>query len=254
MHRRPHQQIAADRRLGTLCVASAVAENVDMAAPRFDVYVKGTPAEGNVSPKGELGDCPFSQRVMLTLEEKHVPYRKQFVNEYDMPDWIGEVNQIGKKIPFIKDHETDKWMGESSDIVAYIEELYPDPKLGTSETTSDVGEGIFPAFTEFLKAEGAEQKEKEEKLVSELRQLDEHLQKSGPYICGDKICAQCLAIAPRLYHTRIATKALKDWEIPKEFKGVYTFMDKMESRESWKNTAPTEQYVIDGWTKKLQSS
>ena len=30
---------------------------------------------------------PFSQRVMLTLEEKHVPYRKNYLDEYDLPDW-----------------------------------------------------------------------------------------------------------------------------------------------------------------------
>ena len=30
---------------------------------------------------------PFSQRVMLTLGEKKVPFRKNFLDEDDLPEW-----------------------------------------------------------------------------------------------------------------------------------------------------------------------
>ena len=44
-------------------------------------YVKGSPE------KGELGDCPFSHRTMLTLEEKGIPYNKLLIDELAMPEW-----------------------------------------------------------------------------------------------------------------------------------------------------------------------
>ena len=28
---------------------------------------------------------------MLTLEEKHVPYRKNYLDEYDLPDWCAAI-------------------------------------------------------------------------------------------------------------------------------------------------------------------
>ena len=43
--------------------------------------MKGSPE------KGELGDCPFSHRTMLTLEEKGIPYNKLLIDELAMPEW-----------------------------------------------------------------------------------------------------------------------------------------------------------------------
>jgi len=34
-----------------------------------------------------LGDCPFSQRVLLTLEEKKVPYEMKLVDLSNKPEW-----------------------------------------------------------------------------------------------------------------------------------------------------------------------
>jgi len=48
----------------------------------YDLYVKGSPE------KGELGDCPFSHRTMLTFEEKSIPYNKLLLDELNMPEWI----------------------------------------------------------------------------------------------------------------------------------------------------------------------
>lgn len=46
---------------------------------------------------------------------------------------------------------------------------------------------------------------------------------------------------------------LQQWEIPKELSAIYRFMDAISQRESWKNTYYTEQYVSDGWHKKLET-
>jgi hypothetical protein len=35
-----------------------------------------------------LGDCPFAQRVLLTLEEKKEPYQTKLVDLSNKPDWF----------------------------------------------------------------------------------------------------------------------------------------------------------------------
>jgi hypothetical protein len=35
------------------------------------------------------------------------------------------------------------------------------------------------------------------------------LQNGGPYLSGKEPCAQCLALAPRIYHISIATARIK---------------------------------------------
>lgn len=215
--------------------------------PRYQVVVKGSPE------KGELGDCPFSQRVLLTLEEKNVPYQKILLDEYNMPEWISKVNPEGK-IPVLLDLEHLTWHPESNDIVELIEKEYPEPKLAPSKGCNDVIQGVFPAFTEFLKAEGSQTQEKEAALRKELQAINDHINKSGgPFLSGDHICGACLALAPRLYHLKVATKAIKGWELPSEYSALHNFLAAIQQRQSWKNTAPTEKYVIDGWKQKISS-
>ncbi|KAI3859364.1 hypothetical protein MKX03_010849 [Papaver bracteatum] len=43
-----------------------------------------------------LGDCPFCQRVLLTLEENKVPYQMHLIDTSNKPQWFLEVNPEGK--------------------------------------------------------------------------------------------------------------------------------------------------------------
>ena len=45
---------------------------------------------------------PFCQRVLLTLEEKGLPYSLRYVDEYSPPAWLGKVTH-DKRLPAIKD-------------------------------------------------------------------------------------------------------------------------------------------------------
>jgi glutathione S-transferase len=188
------------------------------------------------------------------FEEKGVPYHKVLIDEYNMPDWIEKVNPNGAQIPIVKDLETDTWVEDSGKIVTYLEDKFPEPKIGKPDECTQVGEGLMPAFMEFLKAKPEEQADKEKALVQELRQIDEHIKSSGgPYMAGDHVCAACLKIAPRLHHTKVATKAIKGWEIPEEFDSIYRFLDAMAARPSWKATQYTDKFLIEGWQQKISS-
>ncbi|TQE11092.1 hypothetical protein C1H46_003352 [Malus baccata] len=216
-----------------------------------------------------LGDCPFSQRVLLTLEEKKVPYKLHLINLSDKPQWFTEVNPEGK-VPVVK--FDDKWVADSDVIVGIIEEKYPEPSLKTPPEFASVydlslslshththththccleGSKIFGSFVTFLKSkdpnDGSEQA-----LLTELRAFDEHLKAHGPYIAGEKVTAADLSLAPKLYHLKVALGHFKKWTVPADLTHYHKYTELLFSRESFAKTAPAEEkYVIAGWEPKV---
>ncbi|RZC04283.1 Cyanogenic beta-glucosidase [Glycine soja] len=72
-----------------------------------------------------MANGPFCQTVLLTLEEKHLPYDPKLV---DLTNKFLKVNPDGK-VPVIKFEE--KWVPDSDVITQTLEEKYPSPPLVT---------------------------------------------------------------------------------------------------------------------------
>ncbi|KAE8671994.1 Glutathione S-transferase DHAR3 [Hibiscus syriacus] len=140
--------------------------NLSQGEMALEICVKAAAGAPDV-----LGDCPFCQRVLLTLEEKKVPYKLHLVNLSDKPQWFLEISPEGK-VPVVK--FDDKWVADSDVIVGIVEDKYPEPSLKTPPELASVGSKIFGAFITFFKSkhvsDGSEQA-----LVNELTALDEHL-------------------------------------------------------------------------------
>ncbi|XP_057789122.1 glutathione S-transferase DHAR2-like isoform X1 [Salvia miltiorrhiza] len=166
-----------------------------------------------------VGDCPFCQRVLLTLEEKKVEYKLHLISFDAKPQWFMEVNPEGK-VPLIK--LDDKWISDSDVIVGILEEKYPNPSLATPAEVSSVGSKIFSSFVKFLKSkdpsDGSEQA-----LLDELKALEEHLKTKGPYINGENISAADLNLAPKLYHLDVTLGHFKGWAIPESLTHVHNY-------------------------------
>ncbi|PSS32605.1 Glutathione S-transferase [Actinidia chinensis var. chinensis] len=196
-----------------------------------------------------LGDCPFCQRVQLTLEEKKIPYKMNLINLNDKPQWFLEVSPEGK-VPVIK--FDDKWIPDSDVIVGLIEEKFPDPPLSPPPEVTSVGSKIFLSFIKFLKSkdptDGTEQA-----LLDELKALDEHLKAHGPYVNGENICAVDLNLAPKLFHLDVALAHFKGWKVPESLIHVHNYMKLLFSRESFKKTEVAKEYVIAGWEPKVNA-
>ncbi|NP_001267992.1 dehydroascorbate reductase [Vitis vinifera] len=210
----------------------------------FEVCVKAAAGDPEI-----LGDCPFSQRVLLTLEEKKVPYKMHLINVNEKPQWFLEMNPEGK-VPVIK--VDDKWVPDSDVITGVLEEKHPSPPLAPPPEHSSVGSKIFPAFVKFLKSkdpnDGSEQA-----LLDELKALDDHLKDHGPYINGENICAVDLSLAPKLYHLQVALGHYKNWTIPESLSHVHNYMKLLFSRESFEKTNPAPDHVVAGWAPKVNA-
>ncbi|KAF3668668.1 Glutathione S-transferase DHAR3, chloroplastic [Capsicum annuum] len=125
----------------------------------------------SITIPNKLGDCPFTQRVLLTLEEKHLPYDMKFVDLSNKPDWFLKISPEGK-VPLIKLDE--KWVPDSDVITQALEEKYPDPPLTTPPEKASVGSKIFPKFVAFLKSKDSSDGT-EQALLDELTAFNDYL-------------------------------------------------------------------------------
>jgi RNA polymerase-associated protein len=70
--------------------------------------------------------CPYCARARITLAEKGVEHEVVPVDLTNRPQWIYEKNETGR-VPVV---EEDAWvLPESSVIMEYLEERYPEPAL-----------------------------------------------------------------------------------------------------------------------------
>ncbi|KAK7276246.1 hypothetical protein RIF29_17383 [Crotalaria pallida] len=209
----------------------------------FQVCVKAS-----VTTSNRLGDCPFCQRVLLTLEEKHLTYDLKFVNLANKPEWFLKINPQGK-VPVIKLDE--KWIADSDFITQTLEEKYPIPPLTTPPEKTSVGSKIFSTFIGFLKSkdpnDGTEQA-----LLSELTSFNDYLKENGPFVNGKDISATDLSIGPKLYHMEIALGHHKKWTIPDSLPFLKSYMKAIFSKESFIKTRAKPQDVIVGWRPKFE--
>ncbi|KAJ6772847.1 GLUTATHIONE S-TRANSFERASE DHAR2-RELATED [Salix koriyanagi] len=140
-----------------------------------------------------LGDCPFSQRALLTLEEKNIPYKSHLINLSDKPQWFLERrNTRSPLLPLLRN--LPLWAQRYSHLSS---------KFLKSKDPSD----------------GSEQA-----LLEELKALDDHLKANGPFIAGEKITAVDLSLAPKLYHLEVALAHFKNWTIPDNLTHVLNYI------------------------------
>ncbi|KAG7590202.1 Glutathione S-transferase N-terminal [Arabidopsis suecica] len=197
-----------------------------------------------------LGDCPFSQRVLLTLEEKKLPYKTHLINVSDKPQWFLDISPEGK-VPVVK--LDGKWVADSDVIVGLLEEKYPEPSLKTPPEFASVGSKIFGAFVTFLKSKDANDGS-EKALVDELEALENHLKThSGPFVAGEKVTAVDLSLAPKLYHLEVALGHYKNWSVPESLTNVRNYAKALFSRDSFEKTKAKKEIVVAGWESKVNA-
>lgn len=201
----------------------------------------------SLTTPNKLGDCPFTQRVLLTLEEKNLPYDMKYVDLRNKPEWFLKISPEGK-VPLIKLDE--KWVPDSDVITQALEEKFPEPPLTTPPEKASVGSKIFPKFVAFLKSKDPSDGTEQE-LLDELTAFNDYLKENGPFINGNEVSAADLSLGPKLYHLEIALGHYKNWSVPDSFPYVKSYMKSIFSRESFINTRALKEDVIEGWRPKV---
>jgi glutathione S-transferase len=79
--------------------------------------------------------CPYVQRAVIALKEKHVAFDIMYVDLADKPDWFLAISPLGK-VPLLRierDGEPPAVIFESAVILEYLEETVPGAKLHPSD-------------------------------------------------------------------------------------------------------------------------
>jgi glutathione S-transferase len=74
--------------------------------------------------------CPYCARVRIALAEKGVDHEVVEVNLRERPDWLYALNPPSGKVPVLQNGFD---LPESEVIMAYLDDLYPDPALLPSD-------------------------------------------------------------------------------------------------------------------------
>ncbi|XP_076925927.1 putative glutathione S-transferase DHAR2, chloroplastic [Bidens hawaiensis] len=205
-------------------------------------------AKTSVTVPDRLGDCPFTQRVLLTLEEKNLPYDIKLVDLGNKPDWFFSISPEGK-VPVAK--LDDKWIADSDVITQTVEQKYPDPSLVTPPDKASVGSKIFSTFIGFLKSKDPNDGTVQA-LLHELSAFNDYIKDNGPFINGKDVSAADLSLGPKLYHLEIALGHYKKWSVPDLLRHLKTYMKTLFSLESFVKTTPLTEDIIEGWRPKVE--
>lgn len=216
------------------------------ASAKYVTYVKGDPKTST------LGDCPFCQRVLLTLETKGAHYDLAYVDFADKPKWL--VDKFEGKVPVIE--EGPSQMNDSDKIVVWLEEQIPQPAMAAE--TPEAAMKLFPAFRGWMLCKPEEEAEKKAAFVAALDALETTLAAvPGPFLGGLILNAVDAALAPKLYHALTATRHFKGFDVyatPASYPAIKKYRLALSELPAWKKTDYGQEAIIQGWTKALAAA
>jgi len=111
-----------------------------------------------------------------------------------------------------------------------------------------VVENLYKYFNHFISGQS------DKALVTELRKLNEYLEGQDTKFLVDNVLsfADC-HLLPRLQHIRVASKAYRDFDIPKEFTYLWRYLHAAYQQDAFKSTMPSDQDIVFFYEKKAKT-
>ena len=146
--------------------------------------------------------CPYCARARIALAEKGLEYEVMEVDLSDRPQWIYEKNPTGR-VPVI---EEDAWiLPESSVILEYLEERYPEPPLLPADPADRALARVWifrhDDFTKPYYALRREEDGAAEKFDEQLTNLEDALSRQ-PWLTGAEYGLADIAYVPWVLRAR----------------------------------------------------
>jgi stringent starvation protein A len=162
--------------------------------------------------------CPYCARARIMLAEKDVEHEVIEIDLADRPAWIYEKNETGR-VPVL---EEDAWiLPESSVILEYLEERYPEPALLPADPADRALARVWifrhDDFTRPYYALRRDEDGAAERFDEQLAKLDAALQRQ-PWLTGREYGLADIAYVPWVLRARDMLgvsldrfEALSDW-------------------------------------------
>ena len=169
--------------------------------------------------------CPYCARARIALAEKGVEFEALEIDLNDRPEWIYEKNPTGR-VPVV---EEDAWiLPESSVIMEYLEERYPEPPLLPADPADRALARVWifrhDDFTKPYYALRRGEDGAAERFDEQLAKLDAALERQ-PWLSGGEYGLADIAYVPWVLRARDMLGVSFD-ELP----AVRSWLDRLEQR------------------------
>ncbi|WVQ77577.1 hypothetical protein IAR50_007265 [Cryptococcus sp. DSM 104548] len=220
-----------------------------------------------ISSKGSR----WAHRVLLALEEAHLPYKLTEVDLNNKPDWLYKANPLGL-IPVLVIGSPPAYLTESADIVSYIvtstPSLQPSTDAERAQTlliardavgliAAEIAPDRIPLFS--TPAPDSQRVYCKESL-GVVDRVQGMLDVEGPFALGERFTEADILLAPlvgRLWAYgnyglipagRLVTKAIQE---DGQYARFLRYVEAISERESWKKTWD-EEFSIGRLEKKIE--
>lgn len=201
-----------------------------------------------------LSACPSCHHAhMLALEKVaggSASLTVRLVNPSRLPS---DARQVCRRLPALTmAEEPDDVAANCDEIPAFLNWQIPKPSFGSDDRKAvEAVLDVFFKFSYFLRSLTASY----HPLEAELEKLDRHLSCSqSRYLCGDELSDLDFEFLPKLHQVRIASAALKHYEIPGRLLHVWRYLGEGYKLDSFKKSCPSDEEIIHHWGQKVSKA
>lgn len=227
--------------------------------PKIELFVKAS------NDAESVGNCPFCQRLFMILWLKGAHFTLTTVDMKRAPDVLKTLAP-GSQPPFLLYNGEVKT--DTNKIEEFLEEtLAPPtyPKLCCRYNESKTaGEDIFRTFSAYIKISKPGLNELlEKKFLTSLLKLDRYLQtpldhelnqnpkiteSTRNFLDGDSLTLADCNLLPKLNIVKVVCKKYRDFDFPKDLKGLTRYMGKAYEREEFRYTCPQDSEILHAYS------
>lgn len=181
--------------------------------------------------------CPYVQRVVITLTEKNISFKKTYIDLGNKPDWFLQMSPLGKTPLLIVDESHALF--ESAVICEYLEDVYKDIPLHPSDPLLrakhrawiEFGSAILNDIAGFYMAPDAQKySEKKEAIHKKWEWLEKNLD-NQPFFSGASFSMVDAVFGPVFRYFDVFESFIKD-PFFKDLPKVLAWREKVSQRES----------------------
>ncbi|TNN70745.1 Chloride intracellular channel protein 4 [Liparis tanakae] len=223
--------------------------------PKIELFVKASVDAESV------GNCPFSQRLFMILWLKGANFTLTTVDMKRTPQVLKALAP-GSQPPFLL--YNDEVKTDINKIEEFLEENLCDPQYTKLccrlKESNNVGEDIFRNFSGYIKNPNPALNDRLEKkflstLVKLTMQLDTPLpyelernpnatESSRLYLDGDTFTLADCNLLPKLNIVKVVCKQYRNFDIPKELKGLTRYLDNAYKQDEFRYTCPKDSEIL----------
>lgn len=227
-------------------------DSVSDNKPHFELYIKASVRDGE-----SKGSCPICQQwfmvAHLLAEKSDVHFQVYTVPANNLPESF-KAKTMSKTFPIVigvqgrdtKGQDISNCVFDDADEVEKFFESVnvSQPLLKRTEAKNQLAlrhvEDLYKKFNLFLQNPN----DNGTKLTQQLKSIDGYLgEMETVFLCGSTISYSDTVLLSRLQHIRVAGKAYRGYEIPKELKSLWQYLSTAYQTKAFIQTLPSDQDI-----------